>query len=98
MRCAVRPALATSPGVPLVCTAPVLPRRLWCPLLNNIEADTREKKSFRQYNVGSFSVRKVSNLRTPRKAATRARGVTTRAGRRHERRRARLQLQACVWN
>ena len=28
-----------------------------------------------------------------------ARGVTTtRAGRRHERRRARLQLQACVWN
>ena len=46
MRCAVRPALATSPGVPLVCTAPVLPRRLWCPLLNNIEADTREKNHF----------------------------------------------------
>ena len=75
MRCAVRPALATSPGVPLVCTAPVLARRLWCPQLNNIEADTREKKSFRQYNVGTFSELsrvRIRILRTPRKAATRA--------------------------
>ena len=76
MRCAVRPALATSPGVPLVCTAPVLPRRLWCPLLNNIEADSRENKSFRHYRY------KVRNLRTPRKE-----GYDPRAGRHHNPRR-----------
>ena len=80
MRCAVRPALATSPGVPLICTAPVLPRRLWCPLLNNIEADTR-KKSFRQYKVGSFSVRSYFE------SANAAEGCHPRAGRHHNPRR-----------
>ena len=55
----------------VVCTAPVLPRRLWCPLLNNIEADSRENKSFRHYRYkGAKSANAAEGRLRPARGAS----------------------------